>query len=478
MFSRGGPGFSQEWDGGTYRTTYLRPNEPDGIDPIVLERTFHHGRPTYVEISEEFRLLFDLYEDRQSGIFYQAEDDGLETPVIRTAPEKVTIRSTLLRRYLAARQVALALEIDSEVWLVKESDVPMSALPAERRVTTRSEILHFYSGHFSANRPFSRLLGKKIILPPPREECDIWPFKAPKEFLVFIIDEDERGYSVEHICNPDDLANNFGKNPGAPHYLTPVFFQREVLRKYYENSDRYEVGDGHIVCQGTWHLRADNNHPEHVVVFLGDLGRDLPTSEQRHWRPYNIKPEERNLSQTALRRSFLGEWADAELPEHVFKTAYASANEAWQAAFGWPLFIELHLDDRHVLASLRLSLSNNFSEFDSQVLNLAKLIVDSLNEKQITEALSESVPKGEKGIAKLERLLTEWQYPHVERDIALLRTIQGVRSRGAAHLKSSDYNLAAAGLDPSDLHASFTQLLERSTESLGALAALATARET
>jgi hypothetical protein len=292
MISRGGPGFSQEWDGGTYRTTYLRPNEPDGIEPIVLERTFRHGRPTYVEISEELRLLFDLYEDRQSGIFYQVEEDGLETPVIRTAPDKVTLRTTLLRRYLAARQVALVLQIASDVWLVDESVVPTSELPAERRVTTQSEILHFYSGHFSANRPFSCLLGKKIVLPPPREECDIWPFRAPKEYLDFIIDEDERGRPVEHSCNPEGLANNFGKNPDAPHYLTRVFFQREVLRKYYENSDQYEVGDGDIECQGMWHLRVDNNHPEHVVVFLGDLGRDLPTSEQRHWRHYNIKPEE------------------------------------------------------------------------------------------------------------------------------------------------------------------------------------------
>jgi hypothetical protein len=169
-------------------------------------------------------------------------------------------------------------------------------------------------------------------LPPDRSECGIWPFEAVKEYLSFIIDEDVRGRPVEHSCNPALLANNFGANPGAPHYLTPVFFQREVLRKYYENSNQYEIEDGSVECTGMWHLRADNNHADHVVVFLGDLGRDLPTSEQRHWRHHNVLPEDRELSETAIRRSFLGEWADAELPDFLFKHAYAAANEAWLAA--------------------------------------------------------------------------------------------------------------------------------------------------
>jgi Glu-tRNA(Gln) amidotransferase subunit E-like FAD-binding protein len=92
------------------------------------------------------------------------------------------------------------------------------------------------------------------------------------------------------------------------------------------------------------------------------------------------------------------------------------------------------------------------------VLDLAKLLVDSLNEETISVSLAGKGEKEEKGIAKLERLLTQCQYPHVERDMTLLRTIQGVRSRGAAHRKASDYDLSRAGLDPADFHASFTVL--------------------
>jgi hypothetical protein len=471
--SSGGPGFSQEYGADQITTTYHRLGSLDGIEPIVIARHFHHGRPDYIEVSEELRLLFNLFEDRQTGIYYEATDDGSEVEVIKVGPSRADIRTSLLWRYLAARQVALTLQIDSDVWLTLAEDEPIPELPDEREAATERLHYHFYSATINARRPFSRFLGKKIVLPPDRSECGIWPFEAVKEYLSFIIDEDVRGRPVEHSCNPALLANNFGANPGAPHYLTPVFFQREVLRKYYENSNQYEIEDGSVECTGMWHLRADNNHADHVVVFLGDLGRDLPTSEQRHWRHHNVLPEDRELSETAIRRSFLGEWADAELPDFLFKHAYAAANEAWLAAFGWMLFKQLRADDRHVLSSLRLPLSNTANEFDDQVLDLAKLVVDSLNEEPIRASLTTTVEKGDKGLAKFERLLEQGNYPFVARDLALLRTIQGVRSRGAAHRKGKDFDLKQAGLDPQDLHGSFKQLLEQSTAMLTDIAKFA-----
>jgi hypothetical protein len=248
--------------------------------------------------------------------------------------------------------------------------------------------------------------------------------------------------------------------------LTPVFFDREVLRRYYENSDRYTVEDGVVQRHGLWHLRLDNDHGDHIVVFLGDLGRDIPTSEQRHWRAHNLPPEERTLSDTAIRRSFLGEFADANLVEHTFKQNYESVNNVWSSTFGWPLFKSLHHDDAHVLSSLRIPLANTTGDFDSQLLYLVKLLVDSLNEERIAASLTSAAPKGDKGIAKFERLLTEQGYQNTVRDMALLRTIQGVRTRGTAHRKGSDYDLTQAGLDPDDLQKSFLQLLTNSTEML------------
>lgn len=166
------------------------------------------------------------------------------------------------------------------------------------------------------------------------------------------------------------------------------------------------------------------------------------------------------------------------MPEHLFKTAYAQTNDAWQRSNGWVLFKELHADDAHILSSLRLLLSNTAREFDTQLLNLAKLLIDCLNEEELTaNAPAPESKKNEKGIAKLERLLEQWGYSKVDRDLDLLRTIQGIRSKGAAHRKGSDYNLSAAGLDPDDFQDSFRKLLVQSITMLNDLADFVESRE-
>ncbi len=297
-----------------------------------------------------------------------------------------------------------------------------------------------------------------MVTPPDISECGIWPFEDEKEFVSFIIGEDERGRPIEHNSDPDTLSNYFGANPGEPHYLTPVFFDREVLRKYYEDTERFGVQDGMVSYKGLWILRVDNDAPDHVAVFLGDLGRDLPTSEQQYWRGFNIPRREKGLSETTFRRSFLGEWADTKSPEPHFKRIYPECNEKWSDAFGWSLFRELKEGDRHVLDRLRIPLKEAVGEFDDQVLNLAKLLVDALNESDIAKMIKGSIPPDTKGIDKLELFFKEYGF---DNDLSLLRTVQGIRSKGAAHLKGSDFDLTKAGLDPEHLRGSFAWLMER-----------------
>lgn len=467
----GGPGFSQEYGNSETITRYHRSSELAN-EVIVLVRSFQGGRDSYFEISEELRLLFNLYEDRVTGKFFEIESDGREIEVIRTSSERVEIRTSFLRRYLAARQKALVLLIESDVWISHDQTNESLTLPQEREIRTDHCSLTFHTGKTSS-KCFSRLLGKKILLPEDRTKMDLWPYERPEEFLDFIVGEDEDGRSIEHTCNPDLLGNYFGKNPNAPLYTSPTFFDPEVLRKYYENGDKYSVEDGIIRHKDLWLLRIDNNHPDHIMVFLGDLGRDIPQSERRHWRSYNLPTEDRSISETAFRRSFEGEFAAAESPEHLLKHNYVKCRETWQQAYAWPLFLPLHPQDRHVLSSLRLLLSATQDEFDSQVLDLAKLLVDSLNEADLVANTTAPTQRNDKGIVKIERFLAERAYPYLERDMTLLRTIQGLRSKGAAHRKGHDYNLVNAGLNPNDLKGSFVSLLNQATAMLADLATFA-----
>jgi hypothetical protein len=434
MVGSGAPGFSQMNTESGWETTYER--RSDDVEPLVLYRSFNGLRPRELELSEEFRLLFNLWEDRKTKTYYLFGDAGDPIVVATITDDSVRVATSLLRRYQAARQLHLALFLDSTLWSESLKD------EIEWETHDGDATLAYYRNVSLAGRPFSRLFGKRILTPPPIEACGFWPYEEEREYESFVIDVNDLGHEITHTSEPDKLANNFGKNPESPHYLTPVFFRREVLNKYYADPDRYSVEDGHIRCAGLWGLRVDNDAPDHVVVFLGDLGRDIPLSEARYWRSFNIVPQE-HVSETLFRRAFLGEFADPTSVDLRFARAYAETNEVWEKAYGWLLFNPLHEDDAHLLAKLHVPVSDSQSEFDEQVLYLAKLLVDYLNEGAISKATATPV-NGEKGLAKLERLLTETGAADAAALVRPLANVQGLRSRGAAHRKGATFDLTVA----------------------------------
>ena len=280
------------------------------------------------------------------------------------------------------------------------------------------------------------MLAKRIILAPPQDTCGIWPWDEadPADYPEFIIGEDDHGKPVKYTCEPDRLANYFGKNPDAPPYLTPVFFKREALQRYYDDSELYTVSDGYLSCSHLWGVKIDNGNPNCVVVFLGDIGRDIPAGHRTHWLSYNVSPTQR-MSDVGVRRAFFGQFADSENPEHRFKLAYNQLQNSWEEHWGWRLHRKAEGPDAGVLQRLRIPVNDTDAELRTQSINLALVLVDYLNEKKLASYLSDT--KNDKGIAKLRKFLEAQSYQHTERDIRLLQRIQRTRSRIAAHSSGS-----------------------------------------
>ena len=67
------PGFIEYGDKITYEAN---PLSFDSCLNIVHYRDFYGIKPSYVEISEEFRLLNNLYHDTNTNIFYEIENNG------------------------------------------------------------------------------------------------------------------------------------------------------------------------------------------------------------------------------------------------------------------------------------------------------------------------------------------------------------------------------------------------------------------
>ena len=426
--------------------------------PLVIYRKFHGTRKPYREILQELVLYLELYHDSSNCKYVVDDENGAEIDVIKYSEKETLIRKSFLNAFMSARQMNLLLYFENSRH--KEGN---ERLADEHINESAISYTRFWdSSYVKGFNTFTRVLGKKLYCCSPRTEENYSPFKTEKDYEAFIIEGDAHDNKI-HSSNPSLLADYFGKNQGAPHYLTPVYFDKGVLQKYFGSSTEYEVQDSVIHKHGYWRLRFDNNSPDHICVFLGDLGRDIPHAEQVYWKSFNLPPEDREMSGTYFKRSIIGAFADAESPDLVFKSEFERLQSQWLKIKGWSLFLPLTASDEHCFKTLHSLTKNEQSEFDSQVLSLVKITIDSINVKGIKEHISIE----ESGSIKL--LLAYLKEGGVEFDIAsYLGGLQGVRSTGVAHRRGSKYEktIERLGIDDGALAQAFDRILEQMTELL------------
>lgn len=452
----------------TYHRNYFAP----AFEPLIITQEFHGDDMDALLLSEEFRLLMNLWQDPQSGNFYMISDDGSKELVVRFINERVEIRTPILRHYQAARQLDLVLFTDSNV--CTQRPVPEELLDnlcfekiidddlgrISRIVKDTSDL-----SHRIGTDSCSYLVVKHILPPPPQEKCGIWPFEKKEEYPEFIIGEDEDGVPIKYTCNPDELD--------ASHRFIPVFFKKDVLQRYYDDSDLYSVGAAYLQCAQKWGVEIDNNSVGFVSVFLWDIGRRIPSSHWQHWLSYNISPIY-SMSRPNMLRTFYNIPVEDDGPEHLFKCKYSELQKVWEQSWGWRLHREPAKQDAGAIKRLRVPLNETEAEFKQQLLNLALVLVDLLNEKSIGRECPEAKNETGGGISKLERFLKHYSYPHVERDISVLRTVQSMRSRIAAHASgSSGQKYLDEQLDGKTTQEYFVLLLEKVVTMLNSLIAFA-----
>ena len=207
--------------------------------------------------------------------------------------------------------------------------------------------------------------------------------------------------------------------------------------------------DGLVACGGRWSLRVDNDRKDgYVAAYLGDLGRDLPdVAEQRYWQSYNVAADAA-MSPTRYRRDFLVQFAAPETEDLQFKRRYREICRLSQEQLGWPFFLPLAEEDAHNFTALHVPEEDSDKAFDDMVMSLAKLLVDSLNEKAIgerMEACGIQKPKG--SVNALQALFDSCGCTDAETPIKFLRELQELRSSCAAHRKGKTYKKLSAALD-------------------------------
>lgn len=465
-FGRGKHEYGYDSGRGTYET-------------LVHHRTWHGVKDSCVEVSEEFRLFYNLYHVRDKNKWVKIDDDGREEDaILYTTREQegylsVEISRKLLNDFCLVKKMHLAIYFEIKrkrpESLKKLGLTPKSGKKITDNLTCLSLV---YQDRWSGEGSWSGLYGKRLFPGTMRDQKGPWEDRDP-EYQEFIVGVDDEGEELRATCGPSEELR---KRKEASYY-TLTYFRREVLTKYYSHPEKYQVEDGSIRCKALWGLNIDNNHGEYISAFLGDLGM-LGQQEQEYWKSFNYWPTRRGLSETAYKRDILGEFASPRSPEFLFKSSFTDFQDRYQRKFGAPLFQELEAEDQHNVTALRVPCNEGQAEFDAQILSLCKILVDSLSEKEIERRLEDFEDEIEKftgegrTLQKLEKLLTKTGVEQPRKHLEVLWDIQGLRSSFAAHRKGNNsqkwakkLRLKETGLQPA-----FSQLLLRGRDLLDFLA--------
>ena len=466
---------------------YLRYGEDNGIEPLIINRNFtesqtnYKKREAYSEISEEFRLFHNLYHDKEKDEYIKIDDEGNERRVAVIEPDCIKIRLKEIRQFLAIKEMYLSIQFryyEFSKYSLGALGASEDKIKKQRETTTDGEICwehSYYTEIHESEQAFSVLEGKRLIEPLPKSKSGFPGFaeEPKKKHVKFIIRVDEDGEEIHHTCDPTKL-NRYGNNPAAPSDLTPVHFNKEVLEKYYRKPSMYSIEDSRVSCPW-WAMKIDNHHDDKVVVWLRELCF-LPYKEQLHWQSHNIPPEG-GVSLTFWRRNFKGEWISSDQPEHLFKQRYDYLQKESEKYLGWQLVRPLDPLDKHHFKGLRVPSTDEQRDFDALVLSLTKILIDSLNQKELKKLISlkqeENLSPDQQEMLKgsigcLEIALSCCGVEDAADHIAFLRKLQQLRSTGSAHRKGSNYQKIAKdfGIESQSLRSVFAGILSKALDVL------------
>ena len=461
----------------------------DTLEPIIITRNFHESktnfgqRASYQEIIEQFRLFHNLYHDSVTDTYIKIDDEGNEELVATVELRRIQIKFNAIRQFLAAKEMYLSIQFrfyeftehSLEEIGARDAEIKTGKGTAAYGDICWQHSYWDYHGASDVHQSFSVLEGKRLIEPLPKSQISLREVtgESREKYLEFIIGVNDNGEEISHTCDPAKI-DRYGSNPGAPIDLTSVHFRKQVLDKYYHESDKYSVEDSILSCPW-WVMKIDNHHDDKVIVLLRYLS-SLPYTEQLLWRSHNILPVG-GVSKTYHERNFKGQFADSDRPEHVFKQSYRDLQTTSEKYLGWQFLLRLNCGDEHHLKGLRIPSTEEQCDFDGLVLSLAKILIDALNQIQLKKLIS---PKHEKSlnpeerdsltrtIGCLEIALNSCGINDAGNHISFLRKLQNLRSTGTAHLKGKNYQKIAKkfGIGSRNLRSVFAGILWQAVDVL------------
>jgi hypothetical protein len=430
------------------------------------------------EISYPFLWYWDAFPVR--GGWKYLDGAGHEQDLVRQEVQadrwKIEVRALELRQFLAAYGRSSILQIDH---------VPLADLEEFERVDDEfsNDWTHFrfYALHdpspLGGKPAFSRLLGRYVVRGLRNSRVPRFEEQGQDhDYPAFIYGTDsETGQPLSHTSDPEQLGTYFDKDGTRLHYLTPVYFKREVLQPYAAEPGKYALSATRLSCLNLWGIDISFNSAGLVEVYLGDLGAHLPAADWGHWNSYNVPPQG-SMDEGRFRRDFLNQPANSKDPVGDLRRARTRAAEVSERLVGSPVWRPLPADALAEFESLLGPLSDDPAALGPVLLILTKALVDGIDPAPLKTFLGSYEP-GEQSLSLLDRFSGELGGP--PELTSVFRQLQGFRSRGGiAHLAGSGRARASSDLGITDLSnwEAFESVVTRLTTSITALTELMASR--
>jgi hypothetical protein len=325
-----------------------------------------------------------------------------------------------------------------------------------------------------SERPgFARLLGQYIVRGKRTDRVPRFEERRQdRNYPSFIYKVDAgTGQMLRHTCDPKALGTYFDEDNSRLHFLTPVYFKREVLLPYAAEPNRYRMSRFRLECLSLWGLDMSFSTQGLVEVYLGDLGERLPSDEWGHWLSYNVPPEGW-MEEGRFRRDFLNQFVSSpDVPGDV-RRARVRAAEVSDRILAGPIWRKLEGDVEAEWESMIGPLSDDTTALGPSLLLLAKALVDAMDPVPLKAFLGDADPN-ELSLKLLGRFAE--RIGGGDALVEPLRALQDFRSRGGvAHLAGSGRRTALArlGIEGMNTLPAFDLVAERLARCMSDLADL------
>jgi len=288
--------------------------------PLFFFRQYYgrpKGKENYYEFNQIVTHPLDLHWSEKHNSYCRTDEQGDEVEIIKI------INISEVSLILVRRKVFEKLLYLGDWCLVRYISFTRFNADSPRYDSFTSEVYEpkGYEAKFKIIRckdEYIEFRGAQIERPKtPKEHLLSWNFneneeEVEKKYAEFIVqDWKNKRILKNYSIDPKNFANYFIKSE-LPFETSPIFFKAEVLDKYKNNPDKYELQERTISCRGGWYLETyDINQYNQVHTYAVYLAR-LPYKEQLHWLQYNENPKGA-ISKRAFQTDFEAKFPD-EIP--------------------------------------------------------------------------------------------------------------------------------------------------------------------